>query len=112
MPNLSIKDVPDELLQRLRERAARHHRSLQGELMALISEAVAEDRPAGAFAAAMAPAGLPSTAPAPAEPPGGPSRVAVKSVEQIATEHRARFPRPLKAGPPAVEILRAERDAR
>ena len=32
---LSIKNVPDELAQRLKERAARNHRSLQGELMAI-----------------------------------------------------------------------------
>jgi plasmid stability protein len=41
---LSIKNVPDELAQRLRERARRHHRSLQGELMAII-EAAVPDRP-------------------------------------------------------------------
>ncbi len=35
---LSIKNVPDELAQRLKERAARNHRSLQGELMAIIEE--------------------------------------------------------------------------
>jgi plasmid stability protein len=33
---LSIKNVPDELARRLRERAARNHRSLQGELMAIL----------------------------------------------------------------------------
>ena len=33
---LSIKNVPDELAQRLKERAALNHRSLQGELMAII----------------------------------------------------------------------------
>ena len=38
--NLSIKNAPDEVVQRLRERAARNHRSLQGELMAIIEEAV------------------------------------------------------------------------
>ena len=40
MVNLSIKSVPDELAARLRERAERNHRSLQGELMAIIEEAV------------------------------------------------------------------------
>jgi plasmid stability protein len=44
--NLSIKNAPDEIVQRLRERAARHHRSLQGELMAIIESAVQQDRPA------------------------------------------------------------------
>ena len=44
--NLSIKNAPDGVVQRLRERAERHHRSLQGELMAIIEAAIREDRPA------------------------------------------------------------------
>jgi antitoxin FitA len=44
--NLSIKNAPDEIVRRLRERAARHHRSLQGELLAIVEEAVQNDRPA------------------------------------------------------------------
>jgi len=36
--NLSIKNVPDYLAEQLRKRAARHHRSLQGELMAILEE--------------------------------------------------------------------------
>ena len=42
---LSIKNAPDDVVQRLRERAERHHRSLQGELLAIIEEAVRDDRP-------------------------------------------------------------------
>ena len=38
--NLSIENAPDEVVQRLRQRAERHHRSLQGELLAIIEEAV------------------------------------------------------------------------
>jgi plasmid stability protein len=38
--NLSIKRVPDELAERLRQRASRNHRSLQGELMAMLEEHV------------------------------------------------------------------------
>ena len=38
--NLSIKNVPDEWMDHLRRRAASHHRSLQGELMAIIEETV------------------------------------------------------------------------
>ena len=34
--NLSIKDVPDELVGALRDRARSNHRSLQGELMAML----------------------------------------------------------------------------
>jgi antitoxin FitA len=41
--NLSIKRAPDELVQRLRERAERHHRSLQGEMMAILEEEVRAD---------------------------------------------------------------------
>jgi plasmid stability protein len=44
--NLSIKNAPDRIVQRLKERAERHHRSLQGELLAIIEAAVGEDRPA------------------------------------------------------------------
>ena len=40
--NLSIKNVPDELAQRLRERASRNHRSLQGELMAILEQSVTD----------------------------------------------------------------------
>lgn len=38
--SLSIKNVPEEIVARLKERAAGHHRSLQGELLALLEEAV------------------------------------------------------------------------
>lgn len=38
--NLSIKNVPDKVLDRLRQRAARHHRSLQGELLATLEQSV------------------------------------------------------------------------
>ena len=37
--NLSVKNVPDELAEKLRKRARRHHRSLQGELMVILEEA-------------------------------------------------------------------------
>jgi plasmid stability protein len=38
--SLSVKDVPEELGQALRERAARNHRSLQGELLHILESAV------------------------------------------------------------------------
>ncbi len=40
--NLSVKNVPDDMAERLRERARRHHRSLQGELMAILEAAAVE----------------------------------------------------------------------
>lgn len=44
--NLSVKNVPEALAAKLRERAARNHRSLQGELMAIL-EAAASDPQVG-----------------------------------------------------------------
>lgn len=41
--NLSIKKVPDHIAERLRSRAIRHHRSLQGELLAVLEESVASE---------------------------------------------------------------------
>lgn len=42
---LSIKNAPDDMVKRLKERARRHHRSLQGELMAILEDAVGTERP-------------------------------------------------------------------
>jgi len=36
---LSVKNVPEALAERLRQRAKRNHRSLQGELLAILEEA-------------------------------------------------------------------------
>jgi plasmid stability protein len=40
--SLSIKNAPDEIVVRLKARAAKNHRSLQGELLAIIEDAVRE----------------------------------------------------------------------
>ena len=103
MPNLSIKDVPEELAEALRQRAARNHRSLQGELMAIIERA-AQDTPAGVAAAAV----------------GGPSengrrgsvRRGWKTIEQVYAEHLERFPKAFTHGPMSVDIIRQDRDSR
>ena len=95
--NLSIKEVPEALAERLRSRAARHHRSLQRELMAIIEQAVNEEVEPGLPAARGAIGGL------------GTRR---RSIEEIAAAHRARFPRPITSGPLAVDIIRRDRDAR
>jgi plasmid stability protein len=42
--NLSIKNAPEDVVARLRRRADRHHRSLQGELLAIIEEAVRSEQ--------------------------------------------------------------------
>jgi plasmid stability protein len=40
---LSIEDAPDHVVDRLRERAKLHRRSLQGELLAIVETAVLDD---------------------------------------------------------------------
>ena len=40
--NLSVKNVPETLAKKLRERAERNHRSLQGELMVILEAAADE----------------------------------------------------------------------
>lgn len=98
MPNLSIKNVPDDLLSKLRERAARHHRSIQGELMALLSAAM--ESPPGPLQAPGANGALRAR------------RSGTRRIEEIAAEHRKRWKKPFKQGPRAVDLIRADRDAR
>jgi plasmid stability protein len=42
--NLSIKNVPDHIAVQIRRRAVRHHRSLQGELVAILEQTVAQEK--------------------------------------------------------------------
>lgn len=37
--NVSVKNVPDNVIEKLRKRAKRHHRSLQGELLSILEDA-------------------------------------------------------------------------
>ena len=94
MPNLSIKNVPAELVGKLRERAKANHRSLQGELLALVSQATSEPS-----------AGVDESA-------ARHVRQGHKSIEQIAAEHRARVEQPIRKGGRSVALIRKERDAR
>ena len=105
--NLSIKAVPDALAQRLRERAERNHRSLQGELMALIERAAAEPGEQDAAAAAAQSGATRQHAFA-----GTGQRRGTKTIEQIAAEHRALYPKPFTDLPRAVDIIRRDRDTR
>ena len=41
---LSIKNAPDEVVLRLKQRAEQHHRSLQGELLVILEEAIQPPR--------------------------------------------------------------------
>jgi plasmid stability protein len=106
--NLSIKDVPEAWAEALRQRAARNHRSLQGELMSII-EAAAQEASHGRYA------GQPHDAAklAARDRIGYPiARRGWKSIEQIAEEHRQLFAQPVRGGPLAVDIIREDRDAR
>ena len=51
MKSLHIRDVPEVVIQKLKLRASRHHRSLQGELKALLVEAADREslEPVGDF---------------------------------------------------------------
>ena len=95
--NLSIKGVPAAWAERLRRRAEANHRSLQGELMAIIERAATEAEPNAALAADFGTAN-PST------------RRGHKAIEQIAAEHRALYPRPFANVPRASDILREDRE--
>jgi plasmid stability protein len=100
--NLSIKDVPDDVAERLRQRAARNHRSLQGELLAIVEQAAAEAALAAANAA-------PAAAAARSWVQGW------KTVEQLVAERQAAGWKPhpsLIRAPLGVDIVRADRDSR
>lgn len=109
--NLSIKDVPEDIADRLRARAARNHRSLQGELMLLIEQAAAE-APAVAPHTAKLATGAATGASTDAATGGGGLHRGWKTLEDLMAERRA-HPLPSTAGLPlAVDIVRADRDSR
>lgn len=109
MPNLSIKDVPEAWAESLRQRAARNHRSLQGELMAIVEQAVRQEAP---------------TLGADPANPGAPRVVGLdqhgwpivrqgwKTVEQVVAELQARYPQPIHSGPSSIDLIREDRDSR
>ena len=40
MPNITVKNIPQELYERLKESARVHHRSLNGEIISRLEESV------------------------------------------------------------------------
>ena len=102
LTTISIKDVPDLWAEALRQRAARNHRSLQGELMAIIEASLA---------------GVPQATPAGSatgpvwQVPAGALREG-RSVEQVAREMATKYPQTVANVPPGVDITRSDRDAR
>lgn len=93
MPNLSIKNVPQEIVDRLRERATANHRSLQGELMALVCSAIADGE---------------------GKKDAQPNRLETgwKSVDEVLADRVDEHAKPVTTGPLAVDIIRKERNAR
>ena len=112
MSNISIKDVPEQWAEALRQRAARNHRSLQGELMAIIERAVLET--SGSVQAPPPLAALGGLGAVVGHGADGHPiiRQGWKSVDQIAAELRAKYPEPFLDGPLGVDIIREERDSR
>jgi plasmid stability protein len=102
MATISIKDVPDRWAEALRQRAARNHRSLQGELMAMLEVSLAGVPQATSAGPAIGPAW---------RGPAGALREG-KSVEQVAREMAAKYPQPVTNVPLGVDITRSDRDAR
>ena len=106
MPNLSIKDVPEDLAEALRQRAARNHRSLQGELRH-ISEQAALDTgaPLSGYPGRPRITGY--------DRQGFPIvRQGWKSIEQIAAEMKMRYPDPIKDQISSIDLIREDRDSR
>lgn len=102
MPNLSIKDVPEAWAEVLRQRAAANHRSLQGELMAILEQAVDSTR--------LIAEPRPSSGPADHARVGPAVR---KSVEQWLGELQT-LPSPAPGAKQlsSVSLIRADRDRR
>lgn len=119
MPNISVKDVPEAWAEALRQRAARNHRSLQGELMAIIEGAVLESATT---------AGANPNQNLDALPGNSRTRGTVmgvdrfgrpvvqqgwKTVEQVVAELKAKYPNgPVLGQPLGVDIIREDRDSR
>lgn len=107
--SLSIKSVPEDLAARLRERAKRNHRSLQGELMAIIKAAANEPPDDKLLSAAAAGRGV-----IVGFDRGGRSilRKGTRPIEEIAAELRRLTPEPRDDLPLSVDIIREMRDSR
>ncbi|MDP3700237.1 MAG: Arc family DNA-binding protein [Hylemonella sp.] len=105
MPHLSIKDVPAAWAEALRQRALQHHRSLQGELMAILEQVLTQ----------------PPSSPAPAGPVAGPGldrtgrpvlRQGSKTLAQVRQELLARYPQAITAQASSVALIREGRESR
>lgn len=98
MPHLSIKDVPPAWAEALRQRALQHHRSLQGELMAILEQALSA---------------APTAAPARQGVMPGPGlRQGHKTLAEVCQALQSRYPQPIVAQASSVALIREGRDSR
>jgi plasmid stability protein len=103
--NFSIKQVPEGVAKRLRQRAERNHRSLQRELLAIIEAAVATD---GSQVAEPKPASYAvKTIKSKRAKRGGKQFLTLEELWQ-----RAREIGPTPVDEPAAQLIRRDRDAR
>jgi plasmid stability protein len=108
MANISIKDVPEQWAEALRLRAARNHRSLQGEVMFLIEQAVQGTEAAPAMRATSAEGKVVGF-----DRLGHPIvRQGWKTVEQVVAELHAKYPNPIPDQLSSIDIIRQDRDSR
>ena len=88
--SFSVKNIPEGLAESLRIRAERNHRSLQGELLAILEAAAYESVPVRARAV---------------------DKRGSHSVEDSLQRLRALFPEPAR-GDSSVDLIRQMRDGR
>lgn len=94
MPDLSIKNVPEHVVAKLRRRAVDHHRSLQGELLDLVCRSTEED------------VGETTGYEKQGESFGW------QSIEEVAAELESTIRKSANTVPLAVDIIRQNRDTR
>jgi len=91
--NLSVKNVPDDLAERLRRRAAANRRSLQRELLGILEAAVGQRAPSSATASV----------------PRDQAQPEIITIDELAEVSRKLFPRGTES---SVGYLRRLRDGR
>lgn len=106
---LTIKHVPERIAESLRLRAAASHRSLQGELMAILEAAVLEGaaqvrQPEASYTSRPAPAGR--------SPKKAPARGERLSLAELWARSRRLGPPSKSESAAIVRALRDERDGR
>lgn len=103
--DFSVKRVPDAVARKLRERAARHHRSLQQELLCILETAAADVQSTATIAEPAPPTHVPKPA----------TRAGEKTGSRLTLEElwaRARKLGGPVQGESSAALIRADRDAR